>query len=161
MKAVILENEYAVPALLKRFIAQYMTTLFDEVRVEIGVRHRPLSDVGKSILWADAILLESTFVYIEQIDMLLLAFLVGPLSIRTYKFYAVGITAYLNRWLSTNRGIARMVTQLMKRNEVYNVHEHYTDPDYGMTYTRVHYSSEIIVFYEEGDDPQTIKNGLR
>lgn len=160
MKAVVLENEYAVPALLKRFIAQYMTTLFDEVRVEIGVRHRPLSDVGKSILWADAILLESTFVYMDQVHSLLEAFLIGPLNIRTYRFYAVDITSYLNTWLRTDRGVARMVLQLMDTSEVYNVYKH-IDPDRGMTYTRVYYSLGFNVFYEEGDYPQTIKNGLR
>lgn len=155
MTAVVIENEYRVPAGLQQFITEHLKE-FSPVDVQIGCLHRPIHDLAPHIIAADAVLIESTFVHMVQIEEFLRAFLGGPLAVKDYKFFITAVSSYLNRWLTTNKRVAAYAIELMERSEIYEIHLA-TDGDH-MAYEQVHYSPDHNVFYLHSEDPQTIAN---
>lgn len=186
MRTVIIENEYDMPEEIQAFIDDNPGVL-GEIDLQIGSRHRPVRDLGKSIVQADAVALASTFMYKDQLEAFVTAFAVGPLSERPLKFYVYQLTYRMNEWTAKQEDgsfkdsflfnhieeFAANLRRLVKLHEVYSIESdsegEYDRPGFGILAKsrrlplkayRVYYSSEFDVFYNENESPQTVRDEL-
>ena len=101
MKAIIIENEYYIPRFLKGFIKDN-PGMFESVDEQIGCLHRSTDDLIQYILVADAVIVESTWMYLDQLEEFTDVFASGKLG-KPYRFYIKWFTRALNDWISEER----------------------------------------------------------
>lgn len=138
LKALIIENEFTIPKELKGFIKDNKQ-LFGTVMEEVACLHRPLEDIARFIIKADAILASSTWMYKDQLEMFVEAFVTQKFG-KPYKFYLhPGFCDQLNKWnKKTNTGqyeyycyfdncakFVASIKKLVQEQEVYDI-----KPDY-------------------------------
>jgi hypothetical protein len=148
LKALIIENEYVIPQEIKDFL-KANRCLFTEVDVQLGALHRTLKDLSTFMEKADAIIAYSTFVYMDQLEMLTLYFEEQRKAGKVYKFYVHNIIYYLKRWRreygENSRLVAAMINLVVK-SEVYDFLEDKV--------SRINYSPEDG-FFEASSQPST------
>lgn len=129
MKAIIIENEYYIPKFLQGFIKDN-PDLFESVDEQIGCLHRSTDDLVQYILAADAVIVESTWMYIDQLEEFTDVFTSGKLG-KPYRFYIKWFTRALNDWISEEKfsnfsdkeKFISQIKGLIKDKLIYDLHE--------------------------------------
>jgi hypothetical protein len=96
MKTLLIENQEAPSPELLRF-ARSNESVLGPVTIFTEALDKP-QELGPAIAQHDALLLESTFHYKQQLEDLLKAFHQGLFGDKVYTFFVVDILDYLQRW---------------------------------------------------------------
>lgn len=174
MKAVIIENEYDVPNELQAFIDENKD-LFTEVDIQLFCKERPLQDIARFVIPANAVIVMSTFMYKDQLEEFVRAFASGALG--TKKFYIYYFTRQLNEWLELSErylfddydGFLLNVKKLVKEQDVYTINEDYNAPQDKLDITfnkyprspyrpfKIHYNEEENYFWDESEGDNRVQ----
>lgn len=164
MKAIILENDYAMPERMKIFLDNN-PDLFEKVRLEVGCNKRPPDDVFGTIMWvgATAILIDSTFMHTDQIEQMLDVFYHQIPDGAPFQFYISSASDYMNEWLhnkshyfSDHAKLREQLLSLTERFEVFDAPHSSFEEEKGPI--QVVYSTEHNIFHRVTDDPQQTYN---
>jgi hypothetical protein len=152
MNAIILENEYQVDREVVAFLNSN-PTLFASVEEYICCKNRSLAQLKQPILECDAIVLASTFMYIDQLNEYLDAFL-SP-NFPSKIIYVNGITGKLNNWKYDSTMFLREVALfekvkqlLAKGTTLYSYYDGWGEDRGKVIASRVIYSTEHDVFFD-------------
>jgi len=110
MNAIILENEYQIDSNVLALLKSN-PTLFTSVKEYICCKNRTLDELKQPILDCDAIVLASTFMYLDQLNEFLDAFL-NP-NFPPKAIYVNDITGQLNMWKYSD-------SDLFKEEEIFD-----------------------------------------
>jgi hypothetical protein len=125
MKGFIIENEYKLDKALQNFHDWGLETeLFSNIEIQYSALNMGLEMLVDDIIESDAIIVQSTWMYIGQLEDYVEAFLTGKLGPK--KFYIVGnyenhFTKEYSEWGDD------LVASIKKLCETYDVYEVYFD----------------------------------
>lgn len=127
MKVLVIENEMTLDDELKKFIEYSEGNIFDEVEVQYAAQTMGMQFLAEQIQEADAILVQSTWMYKDQLYEYLKAFVSGQLGVK--KFYVSDVSGttwdYLVKdiadWERNEPQIYTLVQRLLELFEVYEV----------------------------------------
>lgn len=129
MKGLVIENEFTVDESVQAFLKDN-PTLFTEVDEQLYCLQRGLEEMKHYILENDAIIVASTFMYKDQLEDYLDAFL-NPKFPKKMTFYIHGLIRKLNGWKydsiwSDEKELFEKVKQLMENgHKIYEFGEDY------------------------------------
>lgn len=95
MKAIVIESEYEIDEAVKAFLKDN-PDLFESVDEQIACMYRPIEDIGRYVLDADAVVVASTWGNKEQLVDYAKAFVSGKLGKK--KFFIDDFVRSLNKW---------------------------------------------------------------
>ena len=148
MKGLILENEYRVDSQITAFLAAN-PSLFTETTELICSLKREMPDMVSEILAHDAIIIASTFMYLDQLRDFLTGFLTPQMPNKI--FFVNDITSRLNNWkycdgeLFREEELFEAVRKMLEKGHTLFTY----DPYHGGKYSQVLYSPVHSIFYNE------------
>jgi hypothetical protein len=154
MKGLILENEYRVDEQVVKFIAAN-PNLFTETTELICCLKRNMPDMVSEILANDAIILASTFMYLDQLRDFLTGFLTPQMPNKI--FFVNDITSRLNNWKYSDSILLReeelfeAVRKMLAKGHTLYSYEGHGNHKGEHPYSKVLYSDVHGVFYNEDD----------
>lgn len=164
MKALIIENEWEVDTYVQAFLKDN-PTLFESVQEELHCLSRGPEELVQYVLANDAIIVASTFMYKDQLEDFLDAFLDPKFPVK--KLFVHWITSTLNKWKlgwTQEKDLFAKVKQLVKKGCIiydfgedneksYDIQDDlgfYKGSSRAITgYWEVYYSEEHDLFYTE------------
>lgn len=125
MKGFIIENEYKLEEALSKFRSWSIDIgLFSDIEIQYSSLNMGMEMLVDDIIKADAIIVQSTWMYIDQLEEYVEAFLSGKLGKK--EFYIVG--GYENHFTNNfDEFPSELVTLINQLCETYNVYEVYYD----------------------------------
>lgn len=128
MKALIIENEYEVDTSIQAFLKDN-PTLFESVDEQLFCQMRGAEELAPYIVKADAIVIATTWMYKEQVEEFIDAFLDGPLKNKPMKFFIHWCSLKFNEWRfgwMDEKELRAKIVKLMKRDGII-VYEYFED----------------------------------
>lgn len=158
MKAIIIENEYAVDEYIQAFLQDH-PDLFESVDEQLYCLHRSEEGLLEYVLEADAIVVASTWMYKDQLRQFLEGFTHPDFPPKT--IYCHWLSGTLNKWKHSRHSwereedIVKMIETLIERGwKFYEFSE-----DYGtewientIPYARFHQRQKTVYFPLEYDE---------
>jgi hypothetical protein len=126
MKAVVIENEYDVDNAVKAFVKDN-PELFTEVKEFTFAQHRQ-EEIVETVLKSDAIIVATTFMYKDQVEDYLDAFLKPEFPLKT--IYVHTLLYRLNEWKrgwGEEKALFDKIKQVLKKG--FKIYDFREDPD--------------------------------
>lgn len=117
MKGIIIENEYTVDESIQAFL-QDNPHIFESIDEQLFCLERKTGDLAQRVLKADAIIVASTWMYKDQLEDYLDAFLDDKFPIKTV--FCTNIASTLNDWKTKSsfwneKELEEKVSKLIKK----------------------------------------------
>lgn len=129
MKVLVIENEDQAPPEVMDFCEHGLnTTKFSEVQYSLNSRHKKLTDMQAQIMWADAIVVKSNWLYKDQLEPFIHAF-GRALNHKRYNFYIWDFTVTLNQWVegydtqdfANWKAVLNSLRELVQKHNLYSI----------------------------------------
>lgn len=181
MRALVIENAHTIPCDIEAFLYDNKD-LFNSINHLLQARSYPQQEIAEKILHADAIVVSSTFIHINQLEsiteFLVYSFL-DAYTDREFRCYIHDAARFCNWWDTMSlQDLMRFenpdrfkqnIHRMVQRGMVYEFSESVNkpkvfDPDFPRTNAvgqrnyyeaaKIRYSEEFKGFYPENEDPR-------
>lgn len=127
-RALIIENEYDTDYTIKAFLKDN-AILFNDINIQLYCKHRKLEDIGRFINDTDCIIIATTWLYLDQIEEYIDAFLYGPFKNKNIDFYVYNFLDDLNKWKNYMPDLINIRNKIIKLvksgKKIYSFNENY------------------------------------
>ena len=115
MKPVIIENDWSISQDLEYAIQDNQKLFGDKVETILNARNKDMGDIAEVLSQCDAVLIESAFIYKDQLEGLLNAFYAKAFGPQVFSFYVMHLRNYLNEWFEQDRYMIGMYSRDAKQ----------------------------------------------
>lgn len=122
MKALVIENEHEIEYNVSAFLKDN-PDLFESVNIQTYCIHRKLEDIGRFIHTSDAIIISTTWLYIDQIEAYIDSFLDGPFKDKNICFYVHDFLHDLNERDKLKQIRDKIIKLLASGRKIYDFKE--------------------------------------
>jgi hypothetical protein len=120
MNPIIIENDWSISQDMEYAIQDNQKLFPEKVPTILNARNKSMGDLVEALSECDAVLIESTFIYKDQLEGLLNAFHAKAFGPQVFSFYVFHLRKYLNEWFEQDR----VCTGMYSRNATQSFRNH-------------------------------------